>query len=241
MDDSHIRSKFYIDDHAVLYALLVKNAADEFGDRGNAAAEKATILYGRERGLRMAMRCVADGNPLTADNYMVYGEWLDDRGWSEFRVGGYEPYELDAVVCGWNDAWVKYGLLDYGKKYCQFIDVELVRGFNPDNDFALQGTLSQGSEKCQFLFGGISATSDANSKHIGELRKKKIPYVVKDFLYHTAHVLSAFQRTYFLEFGLLKTQDVLKKTFSDYTKIFGAEKLRALQNEAALDFLTISA
>jgi hypothetical protein len=239
MNDSDIRSKFYIDDHAVLYALLVKNAVQGVGDKGDAAAEKATILYGRERGLRMAMRCVADGSPLTADNYVVYGEWLDDRGWSEFRVGGYEPYELDAVICGWNNAWVKYGLLDYGKKYCQFIDVELVRGFNPDNSFALQGTLSQGSERCRFLFGGISATSDADSRHIGELRKKKIPSVVKDFLYHTGHVLSAFRRTYFLEFGLVKAQGVLEKTFSDYAKIFGTEKLRALQNEATLDFSII--
>lgn len=239
MNQDGLRSAFYIDDHAVLYALLVKNAIEAFGVKGETAARNATAVYGRERGLRMAMRCTADGNPLTPYNYVVYGEWADDRGWSEFRVGSLAPYELNAVNCGWNNAWKKHHLLEHGKMYCQIIDVELVRGFNPNNTLDVRGTISHGAEKCRFLYGGIDVASEADDKRLAELRRQKIPYVVKDFLYHTGHVLSAFRRTYLIEFGLMDAGTILKKSSTEYAEIFGTEKLHALETESTLDFLTI--
>jgi hypothetical protein len=72
-----------------------------------------------------------------------------------------------------------------------------------------------------------------------DLRKQKIPHVVKDFLYHTGHILSAFRRTYLLEFGLVESEKILEKASSEYADIFGIEKLDAIKAESTLDFLTV--
>ena len=69
-----IAPEFYIDDHALIYGLLGKYADELYGEAGMAALEKGTILYARERGIRMAKRCLADGNPLNMRTYLLYGE-----------------------------------------------------------------------------------------------------------------------------------------------------------------------
>ena len=126
-------SAFYIDDHALLYALAARAAEQRMGEPGRRAAEEAVVIYGRERGARCALRCLADGQPLTMENYLLYGEWVDDRGWSKGGVEAFSPvYRTRTTTCGWCESWRRTDLLDYGKGYCTFIDKNLVFGFNPD-------------------------------------------------------------------------------------------------------------
>lgn len=61
MNREQMAERFYIDDHALVYGLLGKHAEEACGQEGMKALEKGTILYARERGIRMAKRCLADG------------------------------------------------------------------------------------------------------------------------------------------------------------------------------------
>ena len=61
MDKRSLAEQFYIDDHALIYGLLGKYAEESCGEKGMDALAKATVQYARERGLRMAKRCLADG------------------------------------------------------------------------------------------------------------------------------------------------------------------------------------
>ena len=70
MKRAEIAKEFYIEDHAVIYGLLVKYATQMCGDSGMDSSVKGTILYAKERGLRMAMRASADGEELTPNNYI---------------------------------------------------------------------------------------------------------------------------------------------------------------------------
>lgn len=54
-----IAPEFYIEDHALIYGLLGKHAEQLCGEAGLDAFAKGTILYSRERGIRMAKRCLA--------------------------------------------------------------------------------------------------------------------------------------------------------------------------------------
>lgn len=239
-DRQAISSRFYIDDHAVLYALLVRAAIRRCGPAGERASRQATTLYGRERGVRMAMRCLAAGLPLTGETYLEFGEWFDDRGWSVFRVGSYEPFELNAQVCGWHDSWKKYELSEYGKIYCEIIDGELYRGFNPELELTVTQTLSHGHEKCGFLLSGMACASADDKKLIDERRSKRLKSVVKDFLYHAGHLLSAFRRTWLLELGLPLATEMLAAASTEYEKIFGSDKMRWIILESGQDFLAVS-
>jgi hypothetical protein len=234
--------EFYIEDHAVLYGLLVKSVRETLGERGVKVGEAATILYARERGLRMAMRCRADGRPLTHRNYMVYGEWADARGWCDSRMATIAPeYSTEVLTCGWCKSWEKHGLLEYGAVYCGLIDENLVKGFNPENDLEVDGTLSRGKPECVFHWKGCRFDSLDDLKADADLRSSLAFRTVRDFLYHTAHVLSAFTRVCYLESGLVRGDEIIEKALEDYKSKFGAEKTAVLVEESKQNFLLIEA
>ncbi|MDR1947431.1 MAG: L-2-amino-thiazoline-4-carboxylic acid hydrolase [Desulfovibrio sp.] len=229
---------FYIDDHAVLFALLIRQA-EFLGSQGKDAAARGVVLYGKERGLRMAMRCAADGRPLTLRNYLNYGEWADDRGWSDFRPAGLQPFVLEALKCGWCDSWKKYGLEEYGRVYCRWIDPSLVKGFNPEAEFSMGETLSRGEEKCRFFFHGASFADAEDLKKDVVERAAARPYRIKDFLYHTGHALSAMRRNFMMELGLIRARRLVEVALAEYAALFGREKADILIEESAQDYLRI--
>jgi hypothetical protein len=179
---------------------------------------------------------------LTGDAYLEFGEWADDRGWSVFKVGSYAPFELNAHVCGWHKSWEKYDILEYGKLYCEIIDPELYRGFTgngPEFELKVTKTLSHGQDQCAFLLSGIACASADDKKLIDERRSKRLGSVVKDFLYHTGHVLAAFRRTFLLDLGLPLADELLAASCAEYAELFGSDKMRAVSLESKQDFLTV--
>ena len=140
---------FYIDDHALIYGLLGKYAELYCCDSGLLALEKATIQYARERGIRMAKRCLADGRELDMQSYLLYAEWADTKGWSNIEVSSVTPeFKNHVEKCGWYDTWKKYGLMKYGAVYCSYVDKNLVKGFNPALEVEISSVLSHGAESC---------------------------------------------------------------------------------------------
>ena len=64
-----------IEHHAVLYALLEKEAVEQAGEEGRKAMYEATARYGRERGARMRQNAEKFGDEPNAFSYLAYGEW----------------------------------------------------------------------------------------------------------------------------------------------------------------------
>lgn len=62
---------FYIDDHAALFGLIAKCSEDILGDKGLETCGQGVIVMARERGLRSAKRCLANGDELTIKNYFT--------------------------------------------------------------------------------------------------------------------------------------------------------------------------
>lgn len=229
-----IAPSFYIEDHAVLVALIVKSA----GESGRKAVMKGIAAYGRERGLRGAARCLADGEPLSLKNYMLYGEWADPRGWSASEVVALSPnYRTNMTRCGWCDTWKKYGLLEYGKAYCDCVDENLVYGFNPTLAFRMGEVMAHGGVACEFDWLGFVPADAAEAEAMAARRAELIPRVTRDFLYHCGHVFSTFGREIYLEFGLERGREILGRAMAEYERLFGREKREAVEAEARQNFL----
>lgn len=45
----------------------------------------------RERGLRSAKRCIANGDELTVKKYLCYAEPFDSEGWNKAEINAYAP------------------------------------------------------------------------------------------------------------------------------------------------------
>ena len=82
MDRKEIAEQFYMEEHAVLYALLVKAAQELYGDKGLANVE-GTIQYGRGRDAAWPCAHSGRGRPLPQNYLAEYSEWVDDRKWSK--------------------------------------------------------------------------------------------------------------------------------------------------------------
>lgn len=234
------RMDFYIDDHAALYALLNRASEQVKGAEGREVSEQGVVLYGRERGARCALRCLADGQELTMKNYMLYGEWVDDRGWSKSELKSASPvYHTNTLSCGWCDSWEKQGLLDYGKSYCDWIDVNLVYGFNPALELTIGETLSSGGSCCDFRWNGFALNSEEEGADHRARRAELMPRVVRDFEYHCGHLLSALRRAYFHAFGAAAGKQIVDIALRDYAMQAGEEKARAVQQASEQDFLKV--
>ena len=240
MDRKEIAEQFYMEEHAVLYALLVKAARELYGDKGELANGGGTIQYGRERGRRMALRALKDGEDLSPKNYLLYSEWVDDRKWSKKDVYAISPaFTTHCTHCGWCESWKKHGLLEYGNLYCSHIDVNLVKGFNPDNVLNIRSVLSQNGPCCDFEFEKVSFANQEELDAFNAKKRSLKDHTVKDFLYHTASELSAMDRVYQSILGKEAAEKVVSTAIAGFREKFGEEKTAALLEEAKQDFTVI--
>lgn len=241
MDRNQIAAEFYIEEHATLLALLYRAAVEQYGEEGSAASDEGIKCYGQERGARMAQRALADGRELSMLSYTQYSEWADTRGESKGEIAAYHPhYTTKTLVCGWCEAWKKHGLLDYGKNYCKYVDHALVKGFNPQNSLILSKTLADGDDCCHFEWLGVSFADEAEYKETRKLKAELSPRITKDFLYHTAHLLSAMQRSYVNLLGYEAANYILNKALEEFSKMFSPQKTNALIEESFQDFTKVS-
>jgi hypothetical protein len=238
--EKKIVANFYIDDHAILYGAIARSAIELCGERGRETVVRGIAAYGRERGLRMAMRCLADDEPLSGKNYILYGEWADVRGWSKSEVTATVPnYRTNMVVCGWCDAWKKHGLIEYGKIYCDHADENLVYGFNPELVLKMGNVMSHHGGPCEFDWVSCVFENDDEANAMASRRAELIPRVTKDFLYHCGHLLSAFRREIMLALGLRKGNEIIEKALADYLAVCGVEKRKALLQESRRNYLEV--
>lgn len=142
-----------LEQHALLIAWLAQETVQRFGEKGRAAIREGVRRYGEERGRRMAARARAAGHALDLLSFLVFGEI--DTSANTWKIVRTTPYfELHAKKCGWHDVWVKSNLIEAGGLYCHEIDDAILHGFNPNIQFQVDGTLSNGSSACRFLYYG---------------------------------------------------------------------------------------
>jgi hypothetical protein len=240
MKRAEAAKEFYVDDHALLFAVLAKNILEAAGkSRGLETLRQGVTEYGLERGLRYARRCLSNGDELNVAGYMAYSELVEPRGWNKSVTETLSPYKFNTISCGWCATWKKHRLLEYGKHYCTWIDASLVRGFNPEIELELNPIMSHGHEQCSFTWKNFSFKSQAEADKAAELRRKLLPGVGRDFLYHCAHLLSTMRRAVYFASGAGVGQKIISGSLEEYAGVFGQGKTAAILKECNQDFLEI--
>jgi len=141
--------------------------------------------------------------------------------------------------CAWHIAWKQYDLMRYGAVYCTWVDKNLVKGFNPENEVVIDSVLTHGAPSCEFDWLGADFASEQEFYDLMALKASMAARNVKDFLYHSAHILSALRRIFYVELGVPATEEICTKALEEYESIMGAAKRAALMEEAKLDFFEI--
>lgn len=217
-----------IEHHAIMFALLSKYAITLAGDAGKEAILKGMTLYGNERGARMAANALAHGDELNTLTNQAYGEWKPDfDGQMEFGTLRTEPtLQTYIAKCAWCDAWKKHDLTEYGKYYCVNVDNAVYQGFR--SDFVCTPTttsLSWGGSRCEFDWG--YPLSEDDTKTLAAKKKELGTSCMKDFNFHTAHLLFTVGNTLKTELGSIGEKAV-EQALAEYAEKFGQEYLDVL-------------
>lgn len=220
--------------HAMLFAYIAKEIIDAFGGKGEEAVLAGVVRYGEQRGRRMALRTVADGNPLDVENYLVYGEWEAFPGQMDLRFPAYEPeVHMENHKCPWHTEWNRRGLLDYGCYYCREVDAALARGYN-GMTLKLLANRALGDECCDFVFEecGIPAERmEVFAKKRARLgNKAKMPWE-----YHVGHLYSAMLWAASDAFGAEGVQ-AIARAMKEYQREYGKAAYELVLQYADVDY-----
>ncbi len=218
----------HIEHHAVLFALLAKQAVELCGERGKESILRGMTVYGMERGTRMAWNARKRGDQINTMTNQAYGEWKPDfDGQMEFGQIRTQPtLQTYIAKCAWCDAWEKHGLTEYGKLYCVNVDNAVYQGYQ-DKYVCTQVTepMSWGGPRCEFDWG-CPLTPEENEA-LAVKKKELGTSCMKDFTFHTAHLRAAISRTLIGDLGD-DGQRAVDRALAEFAELFGQECLDVL-------------
>jgi predicted ArsR family transcriptional regulator len=226
--------------HALLFSWLSKALIEEVGEqRGKELVRKALRKYGEERGRRMALRAKGSGHDLDVANFFVYAEYRLVSGKMKAKVTEKSRnFTLEASRCPWCDAWNESGLLPYGRLYCLDIDEAVLRGFNPNLKMDIEGTLSNGAEKCKLVYREANLTMFSylllGYKRAITPGKK----VVMPWKYHVGHLFKTFEISMIEDLGELGRK-VSESALREFSKRYGESATQQVLAFRATDFTEI--
>ena len=140
--------------HAVFYALIVKYVFLYMEkDEAEKTVEKITKDYGLKRGKRMKELALMNNETLDINSFLVHGEWAGEKD-ENFSVLTDDKDSTISLVykCAWYDYWKQYGLLEYGRYYCRYIDKAICEGFAGDFSLELNKAIGFGDDNCEFVW-----------------------------------------------------------------------------------------
>jgi hypothetical protein len=203
--------------HALLFAWIAREVQKRAGKPlGEAIMRRAVRRYGEQRGRRMALRALADRQPLDMTTFLAYGEWQAAEGMFDSRMES-QPGAVRSLVlrCPWNQAWADYGLNDSGRLYCLEIDAAISRGFNPANQLEVKGTLSNGAEASEFVYH--AASLEALSQQPVDHTRTVLPWD-----YHLGHLYKTAGEVICEEMGEAG-QAAMQAALAQFARQFGEE------------------
>jgi hypothetical protein len=235
------RSHFTPAHHGLLMAWISRQVYQRIGPvKGEMLVRKAVRRYGEERGQRMARRAIADGKELSTVNYLIYGEWSVDPDEMKSRLEQNNHNNMRMLVehCPWQATWMENDLLEYGRLYCQEIDLSLLRGFNPELHLDVLKTQTNDRQPCDFIFHG-SPLSLTNSlaMYVG---KKVNPgkRVILPWEYHVAHLYKTMDDVLVAEMGTAG-HEAAEAALVEFSGKFGEEAAQTVRSYQQTDFTSL--
>ena len=203
MQIEQIQAGFTERHHALLFALVAKEILRRVGmGVGEATVRAAVRRYGEQRGRRMALRAIANGDDLSMTSFLIYSEWRSKTGHGQSELTKEGPdARLVVPQCPWALTWMDSDLSQYGRLYCQEIDKALVRGFNPDLIIDVNRTQTNDSEPCDFLYHQAALSSRDALAYIREKSASLAGRTVMSWDYHCGHLYKTFLRIVTEELG----------------------------------------
>jgi hypothetical protein len=223
--------------HALLFGLVAREIIARVGqEAGEAAVRAAVRRYGEQRGRRMALRAVANGDELSMTSFLTYGEWRSGTGLGQQELGEEGSHvRMTVPRCAWALTWMEADLSLYGRLYCQEIDQALVRGFNPDLIIDVNKTQTNDGEPCDFLYHQAALLTGDTLAHVREKSASMASRTVMPWEYHCGHLYKVFDGILTEKFGEAG-QEAVRAGLDEFAARFGEKAAQVVLSYREMDF-----
>ena len=136
-----------------MFSVFAKSVIDVVGkEKGEAIIMRAVEVFGEERGRRIAEKVRALDKPLSFKNFMAYTD-LDSSMILEYAPKIEDgDLHLEINRCDFEQGASEWGLREYFKYYCMYVDVAILKGYNPELNLEIPKKLSDGDDICFFKY-----------------------------------------------------------------------------------------
>ena len=222
-------SVFDVEHHAVIIGCLNKAIMQVAPNNAEYLIEQCMKEYGIKRGEKMSRQAIKSGFDLDIHSYNAYRQWNCEPGISVSEIVEEHPdYHIHVTRCPWLETWQRYGLMEFGKYYCDYIDKALVQGFGGGLELNVAKTLSHGDHYCDFTWPNAAydaQTQEMISNRVHGAGLMSWKEMVEDFCTVCSSVLSKHVPQL--------APIILKKTCVNFSEIYG-EKLTSVLEECML-------
>lgn len=226
---------FNAHDHAFIYGVIAEETLKNDASNKEALV-KGIIIYGNQRGARMAQLANMHGKVLSMKNYLAFGEWAPAPGEMDVRIVETSPDAVwNVYKCPWNAEWKEKDMLQMGELYCKYVDAALVKGFNNDLELGLGSNQSKGDEFCYFKWNGADMT-DKNKEDNAIIQKELGNERIRSWEYHCGHIYKTLRETLANEIGAEKTDEIFEKADTRIESELGAEAVELMHAGLLIDY-----
>ena len=137
---------------AALFSCLARAVINEMGEqKGEALIKEAVQAFGRTRGRRIAAIVKDAGLPLTLKNWLIYSD-IDSANFDPHPDLDNNDLLVKAGECTFWNAAREFGMGEYAKSYCKYVDYAILEGYNPDIKLVLHDRHHVGQDHCLFRY-----------------------------------------------------------------------------------------
>jgi hypothetical protein len=222
--------------HAFMIGSFYQALVESLGQAGEEIFAKASKVYAKERGHRMALRAKKHGFDLDYSAYFSHSEWAPTKAAKKpAQLVEAENGDFITLVyeCLWLETFRKMGAEDCAKVYCPLIDAHLVKGFNPALDFETT-TFLHADDHCTFQWRKANFTQE----DLAAIQAAKETFAkenIMPFVYHTGHVWKTFKAVIAEEFPEDEA-GIRHLVQAAFEKTYGIEAFKQIQAYEAVDF-----
>ena len=153
MNDAHEALEKMGKIFALLFGHMAKATVDRFGEEGRKAVVEGVTAFGRQRGEGIRERVLAQGLPLTIENFYANHDLAHVNAGFEMTLSIGKEWDAQALVtrCPFAEVWQEMGQPELGSIYC-LVDEAMLEGYNPDLVLIRPTTIIRGHANCQFIW-----------------------------------------------------------------------------------------
>lgn len=138
---------------AQLFSTVAKHVIERLGEKeGEALLKKAVEEFGLERGKRIGQKVITEGKPLTFKNWLIYSDIDSLKNFRPITNITNGDFLVKVKHCSFYEAADKWGLGEYSRIYCKYVDYKILEGYNPDVTLVLKERQTTNANRCIFRY-----------------------------------------------------------------------------------------